>query len=451
MKFSSVANAFLAIADESSRTKMTELIAELLRQATPEEAQLISYLSLGLLRAPYKGNQFNIAEKTMVKILADINKQDQASYNTFVKKVGGVGAAVLEGGPWPYEEQEPTLEQVYRKLEELMAILGTGSQEEKAAFLTKLLSQVGPASASVIVRIVVGTMRLGFSDMTLLDALSWMVTGDKSLKNTLESAYNLHADIGEIAYILKKNGIEAIKQVEPTLGIPIRLAAAERAESPRAIIDKIGHCVAQPKLDGFRLQIHIDKTGSQPKFWFFSRNLLNMSDMFPDLLKALEPVKATSLVIEGEAIVYDEETETFLPFQETVKRRRKHDIEEMAQSLPLRLFLFDILYLNGKPVLEEGHEQRRELLLNIFGRYPTDVVQVIAEKKIDTVQELTDYFQEQITRGLEGLVVKRPDAPYQPGKRNFNWIKLKRHQEGELTDTLDTVVLGYYEIGRAHV
>ena len=443
MRFSQVADAFLAIAEESSRTKMTELLATLLGEATPEETQLISYLSLGLLRAPYKGNQFNIAEKSMIKILADIQKQDLDTYKKLVKTIGGVGVAVL-AGDWPHEETGLTIEQVYRQLEELMAISGTGSQEEKAAFLAKLLSQVGSASASVIVRIVVGTMRLGFSDMTLLDALSWMVTGDKSLKKTLEAAYNMQADIGKIAYILKDEGIEAVKQVEPTLGIPIRLAAAERAASPQAIIDKIGPCDSQPKLDGFRLQIHIDKTGSTPKIWFFSRNLLNMSAMFPDLQLALEPVKATTLVVEGEAIVYDEETERFLPFQETVKRRRKHDIEAMAESLPLRLYLFDILYVNGEPVLEEGHEQRRALLLNLFGHFPNNIVHVIAEKRTSTVQELTDYFNEQITKGLEGLVVRRPNAPYQPGKRNFNWIKLKRHQEGELTDTLDAVVLGYY-------
>ncbi len=443
MKFSQVADSFLAIAHESSRNKMTELLADLLGSATAEDAQLITYLSLGLLRAPYKGNQFNIAEKSMMKILADLQKQDHASYKKYVQSVGDVGAAILEGD-WPYQEQGLSVQQVYTHLEQLMALSGTGSQEEKAVFLAELLSQVGPESASVIVRIVVGTMRLGFSDMTLLDALSWMATGDKSLKKTLEAAYNMQADIGKIAYILKSQGIEAVKRVEPTLGIPIRLAAAERAASPQAILDKIGPCVSQPKLDGFRLQIHIDKTDSIPKMWFFSRNLLNMSDMFPDLQKALEPVPATTLVIEGEAIVYDELTERFLPFQETVKRRRKHDIASMAESLPLRLYVFDILYLNGKPVLSDDHEQRRALLENLFGKYPNDTVQVIEEKRTSTVQELTDYFNKNITQGLEGLVVKRPDAPYQPGKRNFNWIKLKRHQEGELTDTLDTVVLGYY-------
>ncbi len=437
-----LAQAFLAIGQESSRNKMTELLAQLLSQSTAQEAQIISYLALGTLRAPYQGNQFNFAEKSMLKVLAQIQQQPLVEYTATTKKVGDIGIAVLEGS-WPYKDRGITILEVHKRLEELMAISGTGSQEEKASFLTELLAEVDALSASFIIRIILGTMRLGFSDMTLIDALSWMLVGDKSYKVPIESAYNVCADIGLIAYLLKSKGIEAVQSMQPTIGIPIRPAAAERAESPQAIIERLGPCVAQPKLDGFRLQIHIDKTGTQPRVWFYSRNLQDMSAMFPDLLEILERVNARTLIVEGEAIVYDETTHSFMPFQETVKRKRKHDIEEVAESLPLRLFLFDILYVNGESVLAKTHEERRKLLEKFFGNFH-EKVQVIEERRCNNVKELTDYFNEQITHGLEGLVVKRADAPYQPGKRNFNWIKLKRHQEGHLTDTIDAVVLGYY-------
>jgi DNA ligase-1 len=443
MKFLSVSQAFLALEGESSRTAMTELLAALFKVATPHEAQLISYLTLGTLRAPYEGYQFNLAEKSMIKVIAQIKGVELADFTKLVKVHGDIGKALIES-TWNYGDQGLSLEDVYTQLESIRALSGTGSHEEKAAALTRLITQMDAVSASFITRIVIGTMRLGLSDMTLLDGLSWMVTGDKSLKKILEQAYNMCADIGLIAYTLKKDGVDAVAALKPTLGIPIRLAAAERAESPRAIIERLGTCVAQPKLDGFRLQIHIKKTGSSVQMWFFSRNLLDMSPMFPDLTKALESIQATTLIVEGEAIVYDEETERFLPFQETVKRKRKHGIEEIAESLPLRLYLFDILYLNGQPLIELGHDQRRVLLINLFGNYPYETVQVIQEKLCHTVQELSNYFNEQITQGLEGLVVKRPDAAYQAGKRNFNWIKLKRHHEGELRDTLDAVILGYY-------
>jgi DNA ligase 1 len=443
MLFHSVAEAFQAIGAEQSRNKMTELLAHLLGEASAHEAQYICYLALGTLRAPYQGNQFNFAEKSMLKVLAQIYDQPLADYTAHVKRIGDLGTAVLQD-PWPFSGRHLTVLEVYKRLEELMAISGTGSQEEKAAALTALLQEVDALSASFIIRIILGTMRLGFSDMTLIDALSWMIAGNKTLKGPIEHAYNLCADSGYIASLLKGKGIEAVEKLEPTLGIPIRPAAAERAESPRAIIERLGPCVAQPKLDGFRLQIHIDKTHDEPRIWFFSRNLQDMSAMFPDLVKALEHLKVQSLIVEGEAIGYDEETHSFLPFQETVKRKRKHDIEEIAESLPLRLFLFDILYINGKSVLSQTHEERRSQLEGLFKNYPSDVVQAIEERRCDTVQQLSDYFNEQITHGLEGLVVKRPDAAYQPGKRNFNWIKLKRHEEGHLNDTIDAVILGYY-------
>lgn len=443
MLFHTVAEAFQSIGAEPSRNKMTELLAHLLGEASAHEAQYICYLALGTLRAPYQGNQFNFAEKSMLKVLAQIYNQPLADYTAHVKKIGDSGTAVLQD-PWPFSGRHLTVLEVYKRLEELMAISGTGSQEEKAAALTALLQEVDALSASFIIRIILGTMRLGFSDMTLIDALSWMIAGNKTLKGPIENAYNLCADIGQIASFLKSKGIEAVEKLEPTLGIPIRPAAAERAESPRAIIERLGPCVAQPKLDGFRLQIHIDKTHDEPRIWFFSRNLQDMSAMFPDLVKALEHLKVQSLIVEGEAIGYDEETHSFLPFQETVKRKRKHDIEEIAESLPLRLFLFDILYINGKSVLSQTHEERRSQLEGLFKNYPSDVVQAIEERRCDTVQQLSDYFNEQITHGLEGLVVKRPDAAYQPGKRNFNWIKLKRHEEGHLNDTIDAVILGYY-------
>jgi DNA ligase-1 len=443
MKFTQLAQSLLDIGKESSRNVMTQQLAELLKKATAHEAQLMSYLALGTLRAPYKGNQFNFAEKSILKLLAQLHDQPLAEYTATVKKIGDIGTAVLEGH-WPYKGELLTVLEVYERLEKLMAISGTGSQEEKAAFLADLFKEVDALSASFIIRIILGTMRLGFSDMTLLDALSWMETGDKKLKPALEHGYNVRADIGLIAYELKQHGIEPIKHMQPMIGIPIRPAAAERAESPQEIIDRLGPCVAQPKLDGFRLQIHMEHDTKEPRIWFYSRNLQDMSAMFPDLVEALKKLKVDSVIFEGEAIVYDEDTDSFLPFQETVKRKRKHDIEEVAESLPLRLYLFDILYLNGHSVLGKGHEARRALLDELFKHYHTRVVQVIEERATTTTAQLTDYFNEQIEKGLEGLVVKRPDAVYQPGKRNFNWIKLKRHEGGHLADTIDAVVLGYY-------
>lgn len=443
MTFSHLAHSFDAIAKESSRIEITKLLANIFANSTVHEARHISYLALGTLRAQYQDNNFNFATKSIVKT---IGKFIGVDFEAKVKEVGDVGAAIILVD-WPYRDLGLSIESVYEQLIKIQEISGTGSQEEKGEQLIKLLMDLDALSASYVLRIMIGTMRLGFSDMTLIDSLSWMVVGNKSFHDVIENAYNLCADVGLITQNIKEHGIEGLKNINPQLGIPIRPAAAERASNAEEVIERLGPCVAQPKLDGFRLQIHLDRTGIEPKFWFYSRNLQDMSHMFPDLVNALKDLPVNTLIAEGEAIVYDVDTETFLPFQETVKRKRKHDIESVAESLPLKLFLFDILYVNNNIVMDKSHEQRRKILIDIFKDYAQEQVTVIEERYCSNAKELSDYLQQEINRGLEGLVVKRIDAIYRPGKRNFNWIKLKRHAVGNLSDNIDVVILGYY-LGR---
>lgn len=451
MKFSNVSEVFNEIEKVSGRLEMTRLFADLLKHATPNESKIICYLALGQLKPPYIGTQFQVAEKNFIKVVAHLLGLDEPDAKKMVKNKGDVGL-VLESGGWR-QQDELTVSQVYKSLEEIEQISGTGSQEGKINALIDLLKNLDPVSAKYISRIVIGKMRLGFSDMTVLDALSWMDSGDKSLRKSLENAYNICADIGLIAHTLKEGGPEAIKNMSIQVGVPIRPAAAERMPTARAIIEKLGECVAEPKLDGFRLQIHMDKTHkvqsesgkSGPLIRFFSRNLIDMSYMFPDIAKAILELDVKEIICEGEAIVYDPDTGNFMPFQETVKRKRKHGIEDASLQLPLQVFLFDLLYLDGQEYISKTLRQRRRELTGLFEGYKGNEIRVIQEKKIETAKELEEYFLENIASGLEGLVVKKPDSHYEPGKRNFNWIKLKRQEDvGGLEDTLDCVILGYY-------
>lgn len=442
MNFKDVAQSFAQIEATSSRLEMTRLLADLLKKATAQEASIIANISLGQLNPPHIGTQFNVADKNMAKAIAQTLEISDKEVQEQAKKLGDLGL-VFDQGAWKTKETL-TIKEVYDALHAIEETSGIGSQEEKIAALTELFKQLDPLSAKFVCRIVLGKLRLGFSDMTIIDALSWMETGDKSLRDFIEDAYNICADIGLIASTLKKEGIDAIKNMQIHLGIPIRPAAAERLPTAKAIVEKIGHCIAQPKLDGFRLQIHINKTKKEPEIHFFSRNLQDMSFMFPDIKKAVAELDVEELICEGEAIVFDPNTGSFLPFQETVKRKRKHDIEEVMAELPLRVFIFDILYLNGKEYMSDTHEERRKVLMDVFKDFDDETIQVIEEVEVKTAKELEDYFASNIASGLEGLVVKKIDSIYQPGKRNFNWIKLKRQEEGHLEDTVDCVVLGYY-------
>lgn len=437
MKFKHLAEIFNQIEPVSSRLEMTRMLSELFKQADPEEARIISYMCLGELAAPYVGVQFNFAQKSAQKVIATLLNITVKDVQEQLKTVGDLGS-IIEKGSW-IATNDLTVKEVYDYLLGIEKITGSGSQELKLENVVNILKEVDPISAKYIIRIITATLRLGFSDMTLIDAFSWMITGDKSLRDKIENAYNLCADIGLIAFTIKKDGIEAVEKLKIHVGIPIRMAAAERLPSADDIVKKLGHCIAQPKLDGFRLQVHRDGNTIR----LFSRNLLDMSNMFPELVEAFLKIDVQNIICEGEAVAYDPNTGSFQLFQETVKRRRKHDIDQMANELPLKLFVFDILYLNNASLLNNTHVERRDKLELIFND-PLSIIQPIEQKEIHTTKELEQYFMKNIEAGLEGLVVKRADSQYQPGKRNFNWIKLKREAKGELDDTIDCVVLGYY-------
>ncbi|MFA6535129.1 MAG: ATP-dependent DNA ligase [Candidatus Babeliales bacterium] len=447
MKFIDVAQSFDQIEKESSRLKITEMLSNLLKQATPSQAATIAYLSLGDLHPTYVGTKFNFAGKSMLKVLAKLLGVTDHTVKAKESKLGDLGLVALEVETNILKEHALTLHQVEKELDEFALISGEGSNQEKEKKLLELLKQLDPISIKYVVRIILGKLRLGFSDMTLLDAFSWMYAGNKSIRKDLEEAYNVCVDIGLIIKILKEDGLKGIKNIGIIPGVPVRPAAAERLPDAKSIIEKLGKCVAQPKLDGFRLQVHINKTHSTHDVHFFSRNLQDMSEMFPDLKKAALQLNVKTLVAEGEAISYDVETGTFLPFQETVKRRRKYDIEKMAEDFPLKLYMFDVLYMNGKSYLDDTHEERRAALLKLLDEEhiaKQAVIHAIEEVEINTAKELDEYFEQNISSGLEGLVVKKTDSIYQAGKRNFNWVKLKRQESGELNDTVDCVILGYY-------
>jgi DNA ligase-1 len=302
---------------------------------------------------------------------------------------------------------------------------------------------------------------LGFSDKTLLDALSVMERGDKSLKGVVEEAYNNRTDIGQIAKVVKERGEKGLGRLSLVLGVPVMPALCQRLPTTEEMIEKMGKVAVEPKYDGTRLQIHFSKQkkwkkeGAQLSLGFespgsvriFTRNLENTTHMFPDLAEALfKEVAGEEAILDGEAIGFDPKSGKLLPFQETMTRKRKYGIGEKTKEVPLKLFCFDLLYKDGKSLLKEPLEKRREALEKMLSS--KNKVFLLAPQQVTTsAGELKRYHRKQIEIGLEGIVVKKWEAPYDPGKRGYTWVKLKQEKGkkgGGLADTLDCVVLGYY-------
>ena len=294
-------------------------------------------------------------------------------------------------------------------------------------------------SAKHLVRIPLGNTRLGIGDPTILDGLALGILDDRAKRKLLEKAYNETSDLGLIARTLLSGGLEVAAKLNITVGRPIRSELCERLPNPEKVFEKMGERVhATPKYDGFRVQIHKD----HDRVSMFSRNLENMTNMFPELIEGtLKQVKAKTAILDTEALAYQRESEEFLPFQETTKRRRKHNVLEMAKALPLRAFVFDILYADGKALIDTPLVERMGILRKTVAK--NDILIPSPGEILDDPKKLQLMLDDAISKGLEGVVVKKIDSLYEAGGRNFNWVKLKRHSSGELQDTIDCVVLGY--------
>jgi len=446
MTFSKLASFFEKLEATSSRLSLISLLSELFKEIeSPEEIEKVCYLVQGRIAPFFEATEIGMSDKTVAQSIArayDSTKEDILKQYAKVGDMGKVAHALAEEGKKKKEERLSVAE-VFIVLKEIAKTNGEGTVEKRLTLLSDLLKKVDSLSAKFLVRIPLGNLRLGIGDPTVLDALATARLGDKTQRHYLEDAYNRTSDLGLIAKTLwgVKNpikAVEAVEKLEVTVGKPIRSELCERLPSPEKTIEKMGTVDSQFKYDGFRVQIHKDGDTIS----LFSRNLENMTHMFPEIIEgAKHQIKAKTAILDTEALAYNPDSEEFLPFQETTKRRRKHNIEETMKSLPLRSFVFDILYKNGKSLIGESLEKRLVILSETVEN--DDTLFVAETKKIDDAKVLSLMLDDAISKGLEGIVVKKLQSPYEAGARNFNWVKLKRNQSGELNDTIDCVILGY--------
>lgn len=441
MIFSELARYLEKLEGTSSRNEMAVILAELFAGATPEEARLIAYLTQGQLGPAYAAPNFAMADKQIIKALGE-------GAGEMFKKLGDLGK-VAQQSRRTGELKSLSIKEVYERLTEIARAGGEGSQEKKQQLVTQLVETLDGVSAKYVVKIILGKLRTGFSDMTVLDALSWVVSGDKKLRPQIEEMYNVRADLGEICEDIVRD--RKPRKLEPKIGTPILMAKCERAVDVNEIWERNGKCALEYKLDGLRIQAHVFKSQIlNPKFQInsknqniklFSRGLEDVTHMYPDVVEGLQKQIKANCIVEGEMIAEDVKGK-FLPFQETTQRKRKYDIEEMRLKIPLVIYVFDVLAVDGKSVMQEENSQRRKRLEKLVESGKT--VKLIKRTVAESAADIQDFFDEAIEAGTEGIIAKKLIGPYRPGGRDFNWIKYKEsYDKSTLNDTIDAVVMGY--------
>jgi len=427
-----------------SRNTMTEILAQLFSTSSDSEIGEMCYLLQGRVAPLYEATEFGIADKLMIRAISSAYEVEESHVITLFKKNGDLGTAAEEIAGTKKRSAGYTLHTVFVKLKEIAELGGEGSQDLKIQALSDLLTHLDSLSVRYLVRIPLDKLRLGFSDMTMIDALSWMLTGDKSHKDAIEAAYEVRPDLGYIATQIKMHGLHGVAHVKPVVGAPILAALCQRLPNAEEMIKKMGEVDVEPKYDGVRTQIHFDRKNKKITVSSFSRNLENTTAMYPELEKLSSQIDADSVILDSEAVGYEEKTHRIIPFQETMTRKRKHNIADATQSVPLRFFVFDILEKNGDDLMSVPLSKRRDILEHTISK--GSILSVSPHIVTDEIQTLRDYHTEQIKLGLEGVVVKKWESIYEPGRRGYNWVKFKEENKvGKLADTVDAVVMGYYK------
>ncbi|MEK6976095.1 MAG: ATP-dependent DNA ligase [Candidatus Thermoplasmatota archaeon] len=481
MKFAELASFFERLEGTSGRLEMTAIVAEMLAKVPTKDLLPVVRLLQGAVAPDWEGIELGVAEKQILKVLALATSGSAKSEEAAAKleklyhekgDLGLAAEAALGGGRKQaslFGSQPLTVGKVFATLQEIAATTGTGSQDAKQRLLSKLLLDATPLEARYITRTVAGRLRLGVADMTFLDALAAWHLGkgvrsvtdmedaeraeQEALRAELERAYDLRSDLAVVAQALADGGPKAVAKLGIQAGIPVRPMASERLKTFGEILAKMdGRVGMEYKYDGLRMQAHVAGRGKKtPTVRLFSRRLEDFTAQFPDVVAELaREFAGHDIIVEGEAVALDDDGR-LRPFQDVARRRgRKADLEAVAAEVPITLFLFDLIAVDGESEMHLPMAERRARLAKLVGKGGA-----AGRVRMSTQQVATDekgmerFFDAAVEDGAEGIMCKDPRAPYKAGSRGFAWVKFKTDYTESLVDTMDLVCIGaFYGRGR---
>jgi DNA ligase-1 len=450
LRFSNLVECFENLEKTSSKEAMVQTLASLLKKATASNIDIVCYFTLGEVAAAYKNLKLGIGTEIAKSAVSLALRTDETEVENELKNLGDLGTVASKIDKAAKKETEVfsskenmSVNDLHKKFLKIARATGSGSQEFKKKKLASILASATPDERKYVTRLALGNMRLGVADMTLLDALAVVFLGSKEKRAPLEDAYNVCSDIGYVAKILRKSGLSGVKRIRVSLGRPIQPMLAQRVSKLSEIMEhmKSEEIAAEEKYDGERIQAH--KNGDTVKL--FSRRLTDVTNQFPIIVdRVRKQISAKKAILDGEIAAYNFEEEAFCPFQKLMQRRRKYNVKEFAEKLPVKYMLFDVLYVDGKSCMKNSYPKRREKLEKIVGNNKRVTV---ANRVVSSqLEEIEGFFQDCLERGLEGIVCKSNggDSYYQAGARGWLWIKWKASYASELSDTLDLVVVGAY-------
>ena len=444
MEFSTLSEIIKRLEETSKRIELTDVLVELLKKTPKEILPNVVYLLQGIIRPNFEGVELGIAEKLAIHAISKSSGLSIKKIEDDYREGGDLGLTASNilklKTQTTFTVEKITVERVYDTLFKIAKLEGKGSQDLKMKYISSMLNDATPTEAKFVMKILLGTLRLGVAENTVMDALAIAFTGKKENKEEIENAYNVSSDLGKVSLIVATDGIEEIKKFKISLFSPIRPMLADRVKSETDAIKKMPQLfAAEYKLDGERVQIHKQMN----KIILFSRRLENITQYYPDIIENIgKYINVDEGIFEAEIVPINENTGEFLPFQELMHRRRKYKLEKAVSQYPITVNFFDVLYFDDKNCLNLEYTKRREILEKVVKE--DNFAKLVPMLLVKNENEIEDFLENSINSGCEGLMLKTPNAVYRAGARGSNWLKLKREYRNELGDSLDLIVIGAY-------
>ena len=397
------------------------------------------YLLRGKVVPDYDTREYGISGQLIIKAIAHAFGIKNESIVQRYKKLGDIGDIAAEFVEKRHQKalfsRALSVENVFETLRKLLTISGTGAVEKKVSLVAELLGVANAREARYIVRTVLQDLRVGVADALLVDALAATFFHENTeICEKLREAYDLTNDSAAI-FVAASKGIESLNCISIIPGRPIAVMLPVKVTNLQEAFRICGKPAAlEHKYDGFRMLINYDGR----RVTLFTRKLEDVTLQFPDVVEAVKAqVNAKNFILDSEVVGYDLQKKKYMPFEAISQRiRRKYDIDTLIKKLPVEINVFDVLYVDGKSVMQLPFKERRALLETLVKTKAWSIRpsrQVVTENE----EEASEFYEEALQMGEEGIMVKALDAPYKQGRRSGYMVKLK-----PVVRDLDVVIIG---------
>ena len=439
MRYKKLAELYESLSSTTKRLEKIKILSEFLRDIDKSDRDVI-YLLLGNIYPEYDERKIGISSQLAIKAISKATGTEKEKVVKEWKAIGDLGKVseklTKEKRQHTLDSHILTTEKVLENLRKLPALEGKGTIDKKIALITELLTSASPVEALYLVRTLMGDLRIGIQESTVREAMALaFFKDDKAVSGKIQDAIDKSNDLAVVFDIAKGGKASELSKVKVEIGKPIKVMLAQKVKNIKEGFDAVGKpCAIEYKYDGFRMVIH--KKGNEIKL--FTRKLENVTKQFPEVADFIRKyVKADSSILDSEAVGYDKKTKEYKSFQHISQRiRRKYDIEKMQEELPVEVNVFDILYYNGKSLLNEPFRKRTELIKKIISSHP---YKIIHAKQIITGDEkkAEEFYKAALHDNQEGIMMKNLDAEYNPGRRVGHMLKIKPEERD-----LDLVITG---------